>query len=97
MSEEQPASAAGTPINTAALTAFGRDHVGPPATRKQVVSWAMWDWAMQPFNTVILTFVWIALYLTSRMFLDPAVRESGILADGSYMNCNQSEFIGSAL
>ncbi|GAA3936608.1 MFS transporter [Microbacterium soli] len=55
----------------------------------------MWDWALQPFNTVILTFVWIALYLTSRMFLDPQVRESGLLADGSYMNCNSDEFMAS--
>lgn len=96
MSDEHSASAAETPINTAAMTAFGRDHVAPEATRKQVVSWAMWDWAMQPFNTVILTFVWIALYLTSRMFLDPAVRESGVLADGSYMNCNSSDYMSSA-
>lgn len=65
-----------------------------PAPRRQVISWAMWDWALQPFNTVILTFVWVALYLTSRQFLDPAVRESGLLADGSYMNCNQSQYLG---
>ncbi len=97
MSEDQPGSAAKTPITTAAMTAFGRDHTPATAvTRKQVVSWAMWDWAMQPFNTVILTFVWIALYLTSRMFLEPDVRESGLLADGNYMNCNRSEFLGSA-
>lgn len=97
MSEDQPGSAAKTPITTAAMTAFGREHVpATAATRKQVVSWAMWDWAMQPFNTVVLTFVWIALYLTSRMFLEPDVRESGLLADGSYMNCNRSEFLGSA-
>lgn len=51
---------------------------------------------MQPFNTVILTFVWVALYLTSRQFLDPPVRESGLLADGSYMNCNESQHLGSA-
>ncbi|MGB4777458.1 MFS transporter [Microbacterium sp.] len=63
--------------------------------RKRVLSWAMWDWAMQPFNTVILTFVWVALYLTSRQFLDPAVRESGLLADGTYMNCNASQYAGS--
>ncbi|WP_292697123.1 MFS transporter [Microbacterium sp. 69-10] len=90
-------SAAGTPINTAAMTAFGREHDDvAPASRKKVISWAMWDWALQPFNTVILTFVWIALYLTSRMFLDPDVRASGLLADGSYMNCNKSEYLGSA-
>lgn len=82
---------------TGAVAAFGREHESAtaPATRKQVVSWAMWDWAMQPFNTVILTFVWIALYLTSRMFLEPSVRESGLLADGSYMNCNRSEYAAS--
>jgi UMF1 family MFS transporter len=41
--------------------------------RRQVVSWALWDWATQPFNTVILTFVFTALYLTSDAFVDPAV------------------------
>lgn len=41
--------------------------------RRQVVSWALWDWATQPFNSVILTFVFTALYLTSDTFLDPAV------------------------
>ena len=39
--------------------------------RKQVVSWALWDWATQPFNTVIVTFVFTALYLTSDSFIDP--------------------------
>ncbi|PKI91697.1 MFS transporter [Actinomycetales bacterium SN12] len=82
---------------TGAVAAFGREHGGSAheATKKQVVSWAMWDWALQPFNTVILTFVWIALYLTSRMFLEPSVRESGLLSDGSYMNCNKSEYAAS--
>ena len=41
--------------------------------RRQVFSWALWDWATQPFNSVILTFVFTALYLTSDTFLDPAV------------------------
>ncbi len=45
--------------------------------RKQVWSWALWDWATQPFNSVILTFVFTALYLTSDWFLDPAVVELG--------------------
>ena len=40
---------------------------------KQVWSWALWDWATQPFNSVILTFVFTALYLTSDAFLDPSV------------------------
>lgn len=103
MSDEHSAPPDETPITTAAMTAFGRERSGALSTlservipRKRVVSWAMWDWALQPFNTVILTFVWIALYLTSRMFLDPAVRDSGLLVDGAYMNCNKGEFIGSA-
>ncbi|MFD5863813.1 MFS transporter [Agromyces sp. S2-1-8] len=45
--------------------------------RGQVFSWALWDWATQPFNSVILTFVFTALYLTSDVFLDPAVAELG--------------------
>ena len=45
--------------------------------RKQVWAWALWDWATQPFNSVILTFVFTALYLTSDWFLDPAVAELG--------------------
>ncbi|MBM7502702.1 MFS transporter [Agromyces aurantiacus] len=45
--------------------------------RKQVWAWAIWDWATQPFNSVILTFVFTALYLTSDWFLDPAVAELG--------------------
>ncbi|MFV2142992.1 MFS transporter [Isoptericola sp. G70] len=41
--------------------------------RRRVRSWALWDWATQPFNTVVLTFVFTALYLTKDSFLDPAV------------------------
>ncbi|CAN7437790.1 MFS transporter [Microbacterium sp. LjRoot45] len=89
-----------TAANARALGAIGASFqntaVDREIPRKQVISWAMWDWAMQPFNTVILTFVWVALYLTSRQFLDPAVRESGMLADGSYLNCNETASMGSA-
>ncbi|MBO0980248.1 MFS transporter [Microbacterium sp. SD291] len=42
-----------------------------PAPKKQVYSWALWDWATQPFNTVILTFIFTALYLVSDSFLPP--------------------------
>lgn len=45
--------------------------------RRQVYSWALWDWGTQPFNTVILTFVFTALYLTTESFLDPAVAALG--------------------
>lgn len=88
------------PADTRALGAIGemfQDAVADrDIPRRRVISWAMWDWAMQPFNTVILTFVWIALYLTSRQFLDPAVRDSGLLPDGSYLNCNASENVATA-
>lgn len=38
-----------------------------PATRKQIVSWALWDWGTQPFATVITTFVF-ATYITGDAF-----------------------------
>jgi UMF1 family MFS transporter len=52
-------------------------HAERRIPRKQVWAWALWDWAAQPFNSVILTFVFTALYLTSDWFLDPAVAELG--------------------
>jgi len=51
-------------------------HPATPATalsapkqtsRKKIVSWAMWDWGTQPFNTVITTFVF-AVYITGERF-----------------------------
>ena len=45
--------------------------------RKQIFSWALWDWATQPFNSVILTFIFTALYLTTDTFLDPSVASLG--------------------
>ena len=48
--------------------------------RKQVFSWAMWDWATQPFNTVILTFVFVALYLVSDDFIAPGQDHDTALA-----------------
>ncbi|MCK0115512.1 MFS transporter [Isoptericola sp. S6320L] len=49
------------------------DALPPAERRRRVRSWALWDWATQPFNTVVLTFVFTALYLTGDSFLDPAV------------------------
>ncbi len=48
--------------------------------RKRVISWALWDWATQPFNSVILTFIFTALYLTTDAFLPADV---AALPDGS--------------
>jgi len=56
--------------NSGAVGVIGLDLRGEtPAPKKQVYSWALWDWATQPFNTVILTFVFTALYLTTDSFL----------------------------
>ncbi|OYC98759.1 MFS transporter [Microbacterium sp. Yaish 1] len=46
-----------------------RDVDEQPISRKAVVSWALWDWATQPFNSVILTFVFASLFLVSDSFL----------------------------
>ena len=53
----------------------------PPIPAKVVRSWALWDWATQPFNSVILTFVWVSLYLVSDSFLPTDVAAQN--ADGS--------------
>lgn len=66
-------------LSTAALRTEGLDDTRVP--RKQVVSWAMWDWATQPFNSVILTFVFVSLYLVSDSFLPAGV--AALNADGS--------------
>ncbi|WP_042543898.1 MFS transporter [Leucobacter komagatae] len=58
-----------------------------PATKRTVASWALWDWATQPFNSVILTFVWVSLYLVSDAFLAPDIAAQN--ADGS-LTCSQS-------
>jgi len=61
-----------TMANTGAVAAVGLDlQADKVVPRKQVWSWALWDWATQPFNTVILTFVFTALYLTSDSFISP--------------------------
>ena len=62
-------------------TAVGlKANEGVAIPRKRVFSWVLWDWATQPYNSVILTFVFTALYLTSDSFLPPAIAD---LADSS--------------
>ena len=77
MSEPESRGAVPEPTATAnsgAVAVVGLDLRGEtPAPRKQVYSWALWDWATQPFNTVILTFVFTALYLVGPSFLAPEV------------------------
>lgn len=64
--------------NTGAIATLGLDlQEGKVIPRKQIFSWALWDWATQPFNTVILTFIFVALYLTGDDFLPTAALEAG--------------------
>lgn len=44
--------------------------------KKQTFSWALWDWATQPFATVITTFVF-TVYLVSDLFVDPDILALG--------------------
>ena len=64
-----------TTANTRAVAAVGLDlQEGKVIPRKQVWSWALWDWATQPFASVITTFVF-TVYLTSSLFIDPALEK----------------------
>ena len=58
-----------TIARTGAVAAAGTTLTEHAVPRKQVWSWALWDWATQPFNTVIITFIFTALYLTTEAFL----------------------------
>lgn len=67
-----------TAADTGAIAAIGLDlQEGRVIPRKQVWSWALWDWSTQPFNSVILTFVFTALYLLKDSFVDPEIAALG--------------------
>lgn len=60
---------------TESIGVLGLELRDEPASKKVIYSWALWDWATQPFNTVLLTFVFVSLYLTSTSFLSPELQE----------------------
>ena len=63
-----------TAANTGAVAAVGLDlQADKVVPRKQIWSWALWDWSNQPYNTVILTFIFTALYLLTDAFLPPEI------------------------
>jgi len=64
--------------------------VSSGVTKRKVFAWALWDWATQPFLTVILTFVWVPSFLTSSFFLEPDVAAQGVGADGAALECTAS-------
>jgi UMF1 family MFS transporter len=75
--------------NTEAIAAMGLDlQEGQVIPRKRIVSWALWDWATQPFNTVLLTFVWVPSFLTSYFFLPADLAASGLLPGGDRLDCD---------
>ena len=57
--------------NSEALPVLGlQKQLGDAPTKKStILSWALWDWGLQPFNTIIVTFIFTALYLTTDAFL----------------------------
>lgn len=67
-----------------------------PVRRSAVIAWALWDWATQPYFTVILTFVWVPSFLTSDFFLQPGVAQQGINPDGTPVDCGLASNAGSA-
>src|SRR5688572_27249399 len=61
--------------NTGAIATMGLDlQEGRKIPRKQVFSWALWDWATQPCNSVILPFAAVPLYLPTASFLGPELQ-----------------------
>lgn len=66
-----------TVARTGAVAAVGSTEATSEVPKKAVWSWAFWDWATQPFNTVIVTFVFAAIYLTSDSFIDPEIAALG--------------------
>lgn len=56
--------------------------------RRDTIAWALWDWATQPFNTVLITFVWVPSFLTSYFFLSPNLQKQRFLDDGTLVNCS---------
>lgn len=74
MTQESTGKTVPVTANTLAVGVMGLDlQEGIQVPRRRVFAWAFWDWATQPFNTVLLTFVWVPSYLTSTFFIDPAV------------------------
>jgi len=61
------------PVGGPTRQVSGLELQGETSDRKKVWAWALYDWAMQPFNTVILTFVFTAMFLVSDRFVDPAI------------------------
>ena len=90
-SPAEPGASTEHVLSTAALNTDGLDDT--PVPRRRVFAWALWDWATQPFNSVILTFVFVSLYLVSDAFLPPDVAQQNANGD---MVCSSAADAGTA-
>lgn len=75
MNEDRPKDLPAT-ADSAALPVMGlSQQLGKePAKRSKILAWAFWDWGLQPFHTVLVTFIFTPLYLTTDAFLTPEQR-----------------------
>ncbi|WP_167052415.1 MFS transporter [Salinibacterium sp. ZJ77] len=91
MTDNRPATPPPT-ARTGAVRVMGLDlREDADVPRRRIFAWALWDWATQPFNTVLLTFVWVPLFLTTDFFLDPAVVAAADRdAEGNILGCDGS-------
>ncbi len=64
------------PAEPAPATITAPDGAGPPRTKKRgVAGWMFFDWAAQPFFTVVTTFIF-GPYVVSRMAEDPTMGQA---------------------
>lgn len=84
----QPPQPAQPPQSAKAPNGSAQPQAEKSVPGKIVRAWALWDWATQPFNSVILTFVWVSLYLVSDSFLPDDIAAQN--ADGSLV-CSRAE------
>ena len=72
-------------MSDAARTIAGVDTAEPRTPRRGILGWMFFDWAAQPFFTVVTTFIF-GPYVVSRMASDPAMGQAawgcGIAAAG---------------
>ncbi|WP_323813132.1 MFS transporter [Cellvibrio sp. NN19] len=52
-----------------------RSDLTPPASKKAIRAWMLFDWAAQPFFTVVITFIF-GPYFVSRLAADPVIGQA---------------------
>ena len=74
-----------TPVNAGIIFGGIHDDQGSPVPRRGIWGWMLFDWAAQPFFTVVTTFIF-GPYFVSRMASDPAAGQAawgyGVAAAG---------------